>query len=109
MARPCTKRAVCEMEDRQTPSPQMIRTALKHIEKRGSLQGVPALRQEKLALMKAAIDVLRRSVTRLPLACDAVQEGGQPSRLFAVEEWLQCATTVCTRLHPDLQRSKTGS
>src|ERR1700687_2509733 len=37
-----------------------------------------------------------------------IAEEGQPSRLFATEEYLQCATTVCNTLHPDLQRSETS-
>src|ERR1700736_5764806 len=32
-----------------------------------------------------------------------IAEEGQPSRLFASGEYLQCATTVCNTLHPDLQ------
>src|SRR6202051_5331022 len=35
-------------------------------------------------------------------------EEGQPSRLFATGEYLQCATTICNSLHPDLQRSETS-
>src|ERR1700675_3117917 len=37
-----------------------------------------------------------------------IAEEGQPSRLFASAEYLQCATTVCNTLHPDLQRSETN-
>jgi hypothetical protein len=37
-----------------------------------------------------------------------IAEEGQPSRLFASGEYLQCATTVCNTLHPDLQRSETS-
>src|SRR5258708_17055329 len=38
----------------------------------------------------------------------AVQGGGLPSWLFAVEECLRCVTTVCTESLPDLQRSETN-
>src|SRR6266699_3872260 len=46
--------------------------------------------------------------TKLPLGLGMIAEGGQPSWLFATGEYLQCATTVCNSLHPDLQRSETN-
>jgi hypothetical protein len=36
----------------------------------------------------------------------AQEEGQQPSRLFAAEEYLQCATTVCTTSYRDPARVK---
>jgi|HubBroStandDraft_6_1064221.scaffolds.fasta_scaffold17044_9 hypothetical protein len=41
-----------EERGKQRPRPQVSGDVLVHIEQRGSLQGFPASRQEKLALMK---------------------------------------------------------
>src|SRR5712692_10142722 len=52
--------------------------------------------------------VLRSIVTRSPPAYEVVAEEGQPFWLFAAEERLQCATTVCTYSRLDRQRSETS-
>jgi hypothetical protein len=49
-----------------------------------------------------------RVVTRSPSRFDVIEQEGQPFWLFAAEEHLQCATTVCNTLHQDPQKSMTN-
>ena len=91
----------------QKARPQMSRTVREHMEERGGLLGFATTRQERLALMKAALrqglmvwnitrgsmngqrsgaNALRSTATRSPLGFDVIQEGEQPSRVFAIRE-----------------------